>query len=57
MTSTCCDICGALRPTSKLAPYYVGEIERRACEAEECREVARFEIRTGWLRDDGRRAA
>lgn len=41
----CCSLCGALRPANRLAPYFVGDVRRHACEAEACRRLARAEMR------------
>lgn len=44
-TSDLCDHCGAMRRLRDLAPYYVGDVRRVSCEAEECRERSRAELR------------
>jgi hypothetical protein len=45
MSPDSCSCCGAVRRPAELAPYYIGDVLRFACEAEECRALARSEIR------------
>lgn len=56
MTPDCCTLCGAIRRPRQLAPYFVADELRHACEDERCRAMARAEIR-GDIEIDERRAA
>jgi hypothetical protein len=40
-----CEHCGVTKPRKMMAPYFVGDVLRHACEDDACRERARAEMR------------